>query len=285
MNYYRMHNDKTLGPPWQPIAVRYPQDAPTWTPGSAWVLDDLESPHWWLGLPWKGGQKQADSIATYKARLAATRAACPEGTPIVQYAVPCYWYANWGTLSEAKRIQHIEHWCWIADQIGTDQLAVCMYDVYADPDASDGNENAAVELDFQRGRLELAVDVRALGGRKLNVLLSHRQKGMGKSPIGRILTRGEVEPVIGLLNEFHDCIDGVVFWQGDHSWTGCLCNQSVQMSEQAREDMRADWAAETWHPDETPDWTLASIKRVQHMSEANRRAFAGWVYHGTKETT
>lgn len=286
MNYYCMHNDaENLGSPWTPIDVRYPGDPPKWVPGSAWVLDDLEAPHWWLGLPWKGTANQANSIATYKTRIAATAAACPEGTPVALYATPCYWYGNWHKLSPSQREQHIDHWCWIVDEIGTDSLALCMYDVYADADASDGNENAGVEMDYQRGRIQLASCVSEQSGRPLNIILSPRQKGLGKSPMGRILTRKEVEPVIDLLWEFHDCIYGVALWQGDQSWTGALCNPAVQMNEQARDDMRADWTAETWHPEEVPTWTMETIKRVQHTAAANRRAFAGWVYCGTRETT
>lgn len=283
MNYYRMHNDTTLGPPWQPIDVRYPQDAPKWTPGCVAMLDDLESPHWWLGLPWKGGTKQAEAIATFTARIAATRAACPEGTPIMLYATPCYWYANWMKLSPEKRDEHCVHWCGILEQIGVDSLAVCMYDVYADENPTDGDENAGVEWDFQFGRASLASMVRETTGKPMNFILSPRQKGLGKSPMGRILTQAEVDPVITIINQVKP--DGVVLWQGDTSWSGCLCNPAVPMGEQARADMRADWAAETWHPSETPDWTLASINRVQHIAAANRRAFAGWVYYGTKDWT
>jgi hypothetical protein len=270
---------KNFGPPWQPIDVRYLDGPMKWTPGSAWVLDDFEKDHNFLAIQWKGSAKQDAAIEAFRLRIAETRAACPEGTKINLYATPCYWKSNWHKLTPAQQQSHVDHWCVLLDKIESDDLAVCCYDVYPDSDPTDGDDNAAIEFGFQFGRMMLGKAVANKSGRLLNLILCHRQKGNGG--MGRCLARTEVEPVIAIVNQIKP--SGVVSWHGDIAWTGNLCNLAVPMAPEKRAAMRADWQAETWHPDEVPDWE-GSMKRVQHVAAANRRAFAGWVYHGTKET-
>ncbi len=291
MDYYCPFPDVGLcGDGWRPFVTRYNSADPFVCPeGTELVLGDLEDPHHYnLRITMKGKPKQLVAVNAFAGFYGDTCAAIagqvaePWKVKKAQYGLCATWHWGWTAQSAAKKQADIDHWCWVTDEsLPTEViLATQIYDLELDPDPSDGDEHAAYEEAYLRGRFELTKAVAEKTGRKWGVVFCDRAKPTGKSLIGRLLWPHEIAVRCKLAKEYgahafinwHSCVWWIDFLTAKHTKAAHIAAQA---------DMRIDWECIGGEFIGDDDWTLENRPYLQRLARVDRLRTANLIMKET----
>lgn len=269
---------------WEPIGMPGVNATPSWTPGWAGVMSTFEpNPEHWNLRPGAPKSLRDAAVAKFAAFVSKHRAVCPAGTPVYQWAVPCFWNSSWPKLSEAQKQAIVDHWCAVLTEMGVDAVCVSNYDVVPDADPSNGNQDVAYEAAVVSGRLKLGRRVATKLGIPFYVVLWNRQKWpvTGGIAVGRSLWRHEILTQVAQVLE-HDA-DGIVAWNGDESFCGNVCNPAAaaQLPPAVLAAMREQWAPEVFG-DQPAVWDMTTLPPVQHVTRLLRQRWADMIVAATQ---
>jgi hypothetical protein len=239
----------------------------------------------------KGKPKQAEAAQAFKQFHEETwyyinsQVGFSSNVTYAQYAFCHTWHYGWCAQSAAKKQADVDHWCWIADDAFNDDpdamLAVQAYDIELDPDPSNGDEHAAYEDAYLRGRCELTKAVAELTGRKWGVVICDRAKPTGKSLIGRQLWPHEIALRCKLAKEYD--ADAVINWHSYVWWIDFLtANFTKPKDIAAQADMRLDWSNIGGSLIGPQDWTLANRPYLQRLARVDRLRTANQILKETQ---